>query len=446
MRLQHFTQTITNKMKNILLLLFCFCSVGVFAQSTSVPTPGKAQAKPIFITNATIHTATGEVIENGIIGFDKGKITAISSKMTVPQDAEVIDAQGKHVYPGFISPQSILGLVEVDAVRATRDNREVGKMNPHIRSIIAYNTDSHVTPTVRSNGVLMAQIIPQGGRIAGTSSVVQLDAWNYEDATIKENDGIQVNWPSVITRSGWWAEPGGLKPNDKYETAITELETFFAEAEAYCMQKQTAENLIFEAMCGVFDKTKNVYVSANHIKEIESVIAFAKAQDIKVTVCGGRDAWLLAKELKEANISVILDPSHELPFRTDDDVDLPFKMPKILKDAGVNYAVTASNGYGDQRNLPFHASKAVAYGLTPEEALQSITKNTAEILGVADKVGTLEVGKDATLFMSTGDVFDIMTSHIEVAFIQGRKVDLDNKQKALYRKFQGKYDGEVKQH
>lgn len=433
-------------MKNIYLLICC-CFVFSLNAQNSVPSPGDKQEKPIYITNATIHTATGDVIKNGTIGFENGKITTITTdKISIPSTAQTIDVEGKHVYPGFISCQSILGLVEVNALRATRDYREVGMMKPHVRSLIAYNTDSRVTPTVRSNGVLLAQIMPQGGRIPGSSSVVQLDAWNYEDAVVKEDDGIQLNWPSIITRSGWWAEPGGLKPNDKYQKAITEIEDFFGEARAYCEQKGQTKNLRFEAMCGVFDKTKNVYASANHVKEIESIITFAKKQNINIVLCGGRDAWLLTDELKEANISIILDPSHELPYRKDDDIDLPFKLPKILDDAGVEYAMTAGNFYGDQRNLPFTASKSVAYGLTQEQALQSITINPAKILGIDKRVGTLEVGKDATLIISTGDAFDILTSHIEVAFIEGRKVDLDNKHKQLYRKFKGKFGQEVKQH
>ncbi len=432
-------------MKNLILLFLSVYSLSLVAQS-SVPSPGNTQKQAVYITNATIHTATGKVINNGTIGFADGKITSISSTNDAPANAEVIDATGKHIYPGFITCQSILGLVEVNALRATRDYREVGTMKPHVRSIIAYNTDSRITPTVRSNGILIAQIMPQGGRIPGSSSVVQLDAWNYEDALIKENDGIQLNWPSMIRRTGWWAEPGGLKPNDKYQKDIDEINSFFNEARAYCKQNDKTKNLRFEAMCGIFDKTKNVYISANHVKEIESIISFAKEQDINVVLCGGRDVWLLTDELKEANISVILDPTHELPYRKDDDIDLPFRLPKMLQDAGVTFAMTAGNFYGDQRNLPFTASKAVAYGLSQEEALQSITLGPAKILGIDDRVGTLEVGKDATLIISSGDAFDILSNHIEEAFIEGRKLNLDNKQKQLYRKFQGKFEQEVKQH
>jgi len=436
-------------MKRFAFLAVLIFSIFVTNAQSSVPAPGQAIKGLVYITGATIHTATGQVIENGTLAFENGKITLIENgNVEPPKDAIIYQADGQHIYPGFISCNSILGLVEINAVRPTRDYREVGSFKPHVRSIIAYNTDSRVTPTVRSNGVLMAQIIPAGGRIPGSATTVQLDAWNWEDATIKSgaDKQIMLNLPSYITKSGWWAEPGGIKPNEKYSKQIDEIKDFFKQAKAYCDKNEGETNLKFQAMCGLFDGTKSLQIDANHVKEIETAISFCNEFGLNMILTGGRDAWLLTKELKANNIKVILDPTHELPYRKDDDIDMPFKMPKMLMDDGIEVSMTSGNFYGDQRNLPFVAAKAVAYGLTKDEALQMITINPAKALGVDKEYGSLEVGKSATFIVSKGDALDILGNHIELAFIDGRPVNLDNKQKQLYRKFMNKYDKPTKQH
>ena len=432
----------------LLLALVFLGSDKLFSQW--VPAPGKAQEKPVHIVGGTIHVGNGLVIEKGTVVFDGGKISAVTNTVDLNVDTEkfdVVNAEGKHVYPGLISPNTLNGLVEVNALRATRDYQEIGNFNPNLRAIIAYNTDSWVTPTVRSNGVLISQIRPQGGRIPGTSAIVQMDAWSYEDAIIKEEDGIFVNFPVLMTRGGWWAEPGKIKQNKKYLDQLSELRSFFAEAKVYSEESSPSEkNLKFEAMKGVFDKTKKVYINANHSKAIIGAVDFIKEFDIDGVIVGGRDAWLLTDLLKENNISIILNKTHSLPFLADDDIDITFKMPKILKDAGIEFCMMAENMSGEQRNLPFTAGKSVAYGLSKEEALTSITLSAAKILGIDDRLGSLEEGKDATLIISSGDILDPITNDIERAYVSGRAVNLENKQKELYRKFMDKYGFEHKQH
>jgi len=432
----------------MMMVLISFSFNKLFSQW--VPSPGKIQEKPVHIVGGTIHIGNGLVIEKGTVVFDGGKISAVTNTVDLNIDSEkfdVVNAEGKHIYPGLISPNTLNGLVEINAVRATRDYREVGSFNPNLRAIIAYNTDSWVTPTVRSNGVLISQIRPQGGRIAGTSAIVQMDAWNYEDAIIKEEDGVVVNFPVLMTRGGWWAEPGKIKANEKYLEQLSELRSFFAEAKAYSKAGNPSEkNLKFEAMKGVFDKTKKVYINANHSKAIISAVDFIKEFDIDGVIVGGRDAWLLIDLLKANNISIVLNRTHTLPFLADDDVDITFKMPKILKDAGIEFCMMAANSSGEQRNLPFTAGKSVAYGLSKEEALTSITLSPAKILGIDDRLGSLAVGKDATLIISSGDILDPITNDIEGAYVSGRIVNLENKQKELYRKFMDKYELEHKQH
>lgn len=438
-------------MRTLSLLLFIF-SFQAFAQAPSVPSPGKAQNKTIVLQGGTAHIGNGKVIENSVIVLKEGKITAVGEqgKIDITKDAEIIQAIGKHIYPGLIAANTTLGLSEIASIRATRDYAEVGSFNPNVRSIIAYNTDSKVTPTVRSNGILLAQVVPQSGRVSGQSSVVQLDGWNWEDAAYKMDDGIFVSWPTMYRYRGWWANPGGIVRNKNYEETLTNIKDLLQEAKAHCdAPKHATKNLKLDAMCGLFDGSKTLFIRANYIKEIIDAVNLTKGHGAKIVIVGGKDAWIATDILKENNISVLLNKTHDLPNRADEDVDLPYKLPKILQDAGVTFALTVGtgwDGYWDQRNLAFEAGTAVTYGLTKEEALATITSNAAKILGIDDKVGTLEVGKEATLLVAKGDILDMRTSHVEHAFIQGRAVNLDNKQKALYRKFMDKYELEHKQH
>ncbi len=412
--------------------------------------PAKPQSKPILITGATIHVGNGQVIENGYIAFDKGKITAIGSG-TAPNASfiEVILANGKQVYPGFIAPVTSLGLVEFESVRATIDNEEVGDLNANVRSIIAYNTDSKVIPTVRSNGILLAQPTPEGGVISGQSSVVQLDAWNWQDAAYKTDIGLHLNWPvakAVRSRRGA-PVPGAAAqetPAERAQKIIDNLNSYFTEAKAYAeMTKPKVTNLRFEAMKGLFNGSKKLFVTADNSKEIIQSIAFTKKYGIKEVVVGGKESYLVTDILKENNVPVILKETQTLPDKDEDDVYLPYKLPKILQDAGVLYGLTGI-GFWRQRNLPFEAGEAVGYGLTKEQAVEMITLNNAKILGIDKTTGSLEVGKDANLFISKGDALDMITINVETAFIQGRNINLDNLHKQLYKRYAAKYGVEAK--
>lgn len=426
-------------MLKINILIACLLLVVTTGLAQQTPAPPQTQA--IAIMGATAHLGNGQVIQNSIIAFENGKLSLVGDAEIVRIDAKkykIIDAAGKHVFPGFIATTSRMGLVEIEAVRSTRDFREVGLMNPNVRAIIAYNTDSRVTPTIRSNGVLMAQIIPSGGRIPGSSSVVQLDAWNWEDAAYATDNGIHLNWPSMFEFSGWWAEPGEVKKNKKYAEQVQRIGDFFDEAKAYAKgNKNKEKNLKMEAMRGLFDQSKTLYVNTNSAKTITEAVLFAKKHKVKVVITGARDSWMVADLLKKENVAVILRDVHSLPGREDSDIDQPFKTAVQLQDAGVLFAF-GMNGAWQQRNLPFQAGHAVGFGLDYEAAVSGLTLNTAKILGIDKTTGSLEQGKDATLFISVGDALDMRTCKLEQAFIQGREIDLDNKQKALNRKFKAK--------
>jgi len=406
------------------------------------PRPAAKQSQAILLLNGIAHLGNGKIIENSAITFEDGIIKAVADATVSNFDRtnfKVIELNGAHVYPGLIAPNTNLGLIEVEAVRATNDTREVGTFNPNVRSIIAYNADSEVTPTVRSNGILMAQVVPSGGRVMGTSSIVQLDAWNYEDAIVKEDDGVWMNWPAQWRYKGFWAG-GGVAENKKYSKQINALTQFMDEAKAYCNGNEPAiTNLKFKAMCPCFDKSSNTYISANNVKDIIQVIDFAETYGLKLVLVGADDAHLITDLLVKKEIPLILNPVNRLPARQDDDVDLPFKLPSILEKAGLLFAFTTPNFSGDVRNLSFHSGNAVAYGLDAEKAIQAMTLNAAKIIGIDKTVGSIEAGKAATLFISSGDILDVKTHNITQAFIDGREIDLSNKQSDLSDKFMGKY-------
>lgn len=424
--------------------LFLALPLSLAAQENMHPSP--AQSGVIALTNAVIHVGNGQVIENGMIVFGGGKILDVRPTAAI-SDVKVIDLKGKHVYPGIIAASTNLGLVEVGSVRATLDFTELGDINPAIRSLVAYNTDSKVINTLRSNGVLLAHIVPRGGSISGTSSVVQLDAWNWEDAAYKTDNGIHMNMPALINRP---SQPGGRRqgadqgdPVKRGLDRIEEVRKFFREAKAYREEtKHTAINLKYEAVKGLFDQSKTFFVHCDLVREMMVAINFAKEFGFKLTIVGGSDSWIIPGILKENNVSVILSEPHSLPSTDDDDVDQPYKGGAALQKAGVLFTICqeAGDGFWQQRNLPFQAGTMAAYGLTREEALTAITLNAAKILGIDNITGSLEKGKDANIVISEGDLLDMKSSIVVQAFIQGRELNLDNKQTQLYERYKYKYN------
>jgi imidazolonepropionase-like amidohydrolase len=447
-------KAITNKNLHMKKIIFCSLltafSAMAFCQSTVLPT---APQKGItVITNATVHNGNGKTIENATIVITDGKITAVGNNIPTPANAIVVDAKGKQVYPGLILPVSNLGLVEISSVRATSDVQEIGDMNPNVRSIVAYNADSKVINTLRSNGILMANIVPQGSFLAGSSSVVQLDAWNWEDAAVKTDAGMHFYMPSLMARGRGFGGGGGggrFGPQQQSQTdpvkegldKIEGLKTFFREAKAYLSEPNHKEtNLKFEAVKGLFDRTQKFYVHANIVKQMLVALDFVKEFNFDVVIVGGSDSWQIADLLKQHNVAVVLQQQHSLPTLDDDDIDQPYKSATALQKAGVVYSISDDDPQTRGRNIAFNAGTAVAYGLTKEEALQAITLNAAKIMGVSDKAGSIEVGKDANIIISEGDILDMGTSKVTEAFIQGRKIDLTDKQKLLNERYEKKYD------
>ncbi len=427
--------------KSILTLFILSFSVLVNAQQTPAP----IQKEIITIVGATAHIGNGTVIENSVIIFEDGKITIVSNenKTPVKNQGTVIYAKGKHIYPGFIAPNTTLGLIEIDAVRPTRDQDELGDMIPNVRSIIAYNTESKVVESLRPNGVLLAQITPRGGTISGTSSIVQLDAWNWEDAAVKTDDGIQLHWPSSYKRGRWWlGEPRGYKPNKKYHEDIDEIKNFISNSKAYGKATSEKTNESFKAMQGLFNGSQKMYVHANGEKEIIDAVTSLQESGINnIVIVGAYEAYKITSFLKQNNVSVLIQRVHSTPNRDDDDYDLTYKMAKTLVDNGVLVALQTSGQMErmNTRNLPFYAGQLVGQGMGKEMALQLITLNSAKILGIDTDYGSLEEGKSATLFISEGDALDMRTNILTHAFIDGREISLETHQTELWKRYSEKY-------
>lgn len=436
--------------KIFLSILLSGCMLAALSQANVLP--ATAQKAPIVIKNATVHSGDGTVIENATIVIENGKITAVGKDVKVPAGADITDAAGKHVYPGLILPASNLGLVEISAVRASNDAREIGDMNPNIRSIVAYNTDSKVINTLRSNGILAANIVPQGTFLAGSSSIVQLDAWNWEDAAVQMDGGMHLYMPSLMPRPNFGRGGGGggfSGPNAGVQTdpvkegleKIEQLKSFFREAKASLAATDSKEiNLKFESVKNLFSKKQKLYVHGNTVRQMLVALDFVKEFGFDLIIVGASEGWQIADLLKQNNVSVILNQLHSLPTGNDDDVDQPYKTAAALQKAGVLFALGDDDSQNRGRNLAFNAGTAAAYGLTKEQALAAITLNAAKILGVSDKTGSIAVGKDANIIISSGDILDMRTNNVTHAFIQGRKINLNDKQKQLNERYEEKYN------
>ena len=399
------------------------------------------------LINGFLHVGNGDVMPTAAIGIIDGKIVSIKNAMTTryePSDWDtIIDVEGQHVYPGFVAPNSTLGLTEIDAVRATRDFQDVGEFNPHVRTQIAFNAESNVIETVLTNGVLFTQATPRGGIISGTSSVMFLAGWNWEDATILKDDGIHVNWPPATSGGGWWAEPAPKSINKEYANQKATIESFFEMSLAYATNKGEDFDQRLEAMKACFKGKKRVFFHAEEMQQLLDVIDFCEKYAIKYPVIiGGHDAYLLGSRLKDSHIPIMLERVHKLPELEDEPVDLPYQLPYLLQKQGILFCL---QNQGDMeamnaRNLPFQAGTAMAYGLTEEQAIQAISLSTCQILGIDEKYGSIEIGKSATLFVSQGNALDMRTNKVNLIMRDGKLISSSNFQEELYLKYKRKYE------
>ena len=430
-----------------LLLTLCLVVTTPRCSDASEQIPAKKQDHPIAITNATIHPVTGPDIVNGTIVFESGKITALGTNVPIPPGAETIDATGKHVYPGLISPDTYIGLTEIGAVRASNDRNEVGRINPNVRAEVAVNPESEVIPVTRANGIALAVSSPAGGAISGTGAILMLDGWTWEEMTLKAPCALYVNWPSMTITKSLSGKPTEEEQRKKRQEALDEIANAFSDARAYVQAKSAEEakgipyhdvDARWEAMIPVLEGKVPVVVRATEMHQIEAAVAWAAQERIRLIISGGYDAWRLTDLLKKHNVAVLAGAIHRLPSRRFEEYDEPFVLPAKLHAAGIPFAIISGDEAPHERSLPYQAAHAAAYGLPKDEALKSLTLYPAQIFGVADRVGSLEIGKDATLIVTTGDPLEIICD-VSMEFIQGRNVDLSSKHTMLYEKYKEKY-------
>jgi imidazolonepropionase-like amidohydrolase len=415
------------------------------AASPEIPAP--PQAGPIVLVGATLHPVDGPDVPAGMLLFDGGRIVAMGREIAVPEGATRIELAGLHVYPGMIDAYTQLGLLEIPSLRASLDHTETGSVNPNAKAQRAFNPDSELIPVTRSGGVLTVVAAPTGGLIAGTSAVMQLDGWTYEDMALKADWGIHLAWPNMAPERGWWVEESDAEQLAKRDAQFQQLRRTFADARAYHVAWQahlggkgaTPEfDARWEAMRPLLEREMPLVVSANDARQIRGAMAFAQAEGLRLVIYGGYDAPDCADLLKQHNVPVILAAVHRLPRNDDSPVDEPFTIPARLHKAGVRFCISESDATANVRNLPHHAGAAAAAGLPVDVALRSITLSPAEILEVADRIGSLAVGKDATLIVTDGDLLEV-TTRVQQAYIAGRRIDLSDRQKRLYEKYQEKY-------
>ena len=439
----HSSKSINMKNKIYSIIIFLFFSAFICQAQDNVY-PIAAHKGWTAITGGTIHVGNGTVINNGTILIKDDKISSVGDNIKAPSDAAIINASGKQIYPGIIATNTYLGLAELSSIRASSDNTELGTMNPSIQSIMAYNAESKVIPTIRSNGVLLAHIVPRGGTISGTSSIVQLDGWNWQDAAYKMNNGIHLNMPALMSRANpFFQNPNQPSPADVLKNALTrvgEIRNFLREAKAYnSTTTHASTNLKYDAVKGLFDHSQKLFIHCDLVKEITMAIDIKNEFGIDIVIVGGADSYLMAETIKEYNVPVILSEPHSLPTTADDAVDQPYKTGAALQKAGVLFSMCIEADHWQQRCLPFQAGTMAAYGLTKEQALTSITLSAAKILGIDQMTGSIESGKDANIVISEGDILDMKSSKVTHAFIQGRPINLDNKHTQLYEKYKYKY-------
>ena len=412
--------------------------------------PGTEQKRPILLRGGTLHTVTGDVLEEYDLLFAEGKIITIDEQIQPSPETDVLDIYGKHVIPGFIAGYTRIGLTEISAVKQTNDHSEIGEINPNVRANVAYNPDSDLIPVTRSNGVLTVNSAPTSGRIAGQSSVMYMDGWTWEDATLKHPSALNLNWPSMRFNFRKDAKKKEKEQREGYNKAVREMNLLVRDVRAYHHRKNAKErkaehkqksDLRLESMIPFIVFKEPIHIKANNVRQIEAAVKWSTKHDLNIVIIGGGDAWRISEILVEKNIPVILLGVQNTPRRRFEPVHTPYKVPAMLQKAGVHFCISLDPGYpmdGHVRTLPDEAMRAASWGLTKDQALRAITLSAAEILGVDEQIGSLDLGKDATFFISDNEPLT-QSNHPIKAYIQGREIDLSDRQKNLWNKYKEKY-------
>jgi imidazolonepropionase-like amidohydrolase len=417
-----------------------------------------ARAQAILFEHGVIHTVSGRTLTNGSVLIQSGKIVDVfdgsrSSRIPVPTNTTSIDLHGQHLYPGLIALDSALGLTEISAVRATQDTTEVGDYTPDVQSWIAVNPDSELIPVARANGIAFFEPVPKGNIVAGQSALLAMNGWTYEQMAIRKPVALHLYWPAMElnlvpkdkSRDAKWKS---LEDQAKERRAkLRAIQEFFDEAHAYAKARIAAANgtvlasvPAWEAMVPYVRGELPIVIHANEVRQIRAVVSWAATNHFKVILAGGRDAWMLADVLAILRVPLVYESAFVSPARDTETYDVHFTAPALLHQAGVKVAFSVGSdsfGAGMTRNLPYAAAQAIAFGLPENEALKGLTLFPAELMGVADRVGSIEAGKDATVFICDGDLFDLR-SNVQRMWIAGQEVSLGSRHTRLYEKYRNR--------
>lgn len=449
------------------------------AQDLTLKAP--RQSQPILIAGATVHPVSGPTIADGYVLFTNGKIDSVGRGSPAPSvtgvaNAKRIDATGKHVYPGLIGAYTQIGLSEIQSVRASEDQREVGQITPEAQTLVSINPDSTLIPVTRATGVLSVGVFPTGGLVIGQPCVISLEGWTWEEMAVRRSLGVVVNWPFPRPTTARWMRQSSDDQLKRITRSLTTIDETFRTARAYAQAREngpgTTPDIRWEAMRPLFapslppssspspsssankpggtgvppvssapplpSSSSQVFILANDSEQIEQAVVWAIDLGLRPVIVGGRDAPLCADLLRRHRVPVIVQGVHNFPKRADSDYDAAFTLPATLESLGITWCLASGEETAHERSLPHHAGRTVGNGLSLDAAIRSVTLSAAEVLGVADSLGSLEPGKAATIIITDGNPLEI-TTHVTQAFINGRDIDLSTKQSKLAEKYREKY-------
>lgn len=438
----------SSKLFFLLFAIYCLL-LNTFAQSDGSQQNLLGKSGTFAIRNARIITVSGATIESGTVVIKDGKIEAVGASVSIPSGAEIIDGKGLSVFPGMIDAATNMGLSEIQlSADPTVDVQEAGDMNSNAKAIVGINPHtSHVNVT-RINGITTVHSAPTGGIISGQSAVINLWGSTQEQMAVVPTHSLVINFPRVTTFSFVpGVGPQQLDFNEalrQRDRRLDDLKKLFKAAEEYAFAKEAFEkdktlpkiktDLKMEAMIPYIRGQKTILFTAERANDIKGVVKFVEDTKVKGIIVGGQEAWKVADGLKKNNIGVIYTNIYSLPVRDDDGYDDLFNAPAKMAQAGIKFCIATGDTGQEVRDLPYHAGLASAHGLSKEDALKSVTLYAAQVLGIADKMGSIEVGKVANIVVTTGDILE-PRSDVKYLFINGRLIPLTSRHTELFERF-----------